>query len=174
MTKGSMAPTRRSELVRRAVSEDAPGIADVHVATWQTAYASIFPESFLSSLDRGRRETWWRGYLGRGGIAHVVDVDGVVAGFCSPGASEDAGWGEIFSIYVRPEHWGGGYGKALLDAGEQTLREAGFGRGLLWVLGQNARARRFYERQGWRLGRPFRLEEIGGVQVEELRYEIEL
>jgi CTP:molybdopterin cytidylyltransferase MocA len=62
----------------------------------------------------------------------------------------------------------------LLDAGAATLRDEGFDRGLLWVLEANTRARRFYERQGWRVGKPIRVEDIGGNQVTEVRYEIDL
>jgi hypothetical protein len=49
--------------------------------------------------------------------------------------------------------------------------EAGYWRGLLWVLQGNNRARAFYERQGWALGKPIRIEAIGGTDVTEVRYE---
>lgn len=166
--------TRRSDLVRRATPGDAPSLADVQVATWRVAYAVLLPGEFLASLDRDRRERWWRQFLERGGVAHVAETEDRLIGFCSPGASEDEGWGEIFSIYVLSEHWGEGHGTRLMEAGESTLRGLGFTRALLWVLRDNLSARRFYENRGWRLGRPFRVEEIGGVQLEELRYEIEL
>jgi ribosomal protein S18 acetylase RimI-like enzyme len=156
--------------VRWATPEDAEALADIHVTTWQQAYAGIFPDSFLAGLDRGARQRWWRKFLEDGARVHVAE-DGGVVGFCHPGRSDDEGWGEIFSIYVHPGSWGQGHGHALLEAGESTILSLGLERALLWVLEENTRARRFYERQGWALGRPFRVEEIGGVQVSEVRYE---
>lgn len=40
---------------------------------------------------------------------------------------------------------------------------------LLWVLAENARARRFYERAGGRVAGE-RRDEIGGVAVQEVRH----
>jgi ribosomal protein S18 acetylase RimI-like enzyme len=165
--------TRRSDLLRWAVPEDATALADVHVTTWQYAYEGIFADRFLNGLDRERRGNWWKTFIEEGARVHVVDDHGIV-GFCHAGASDAEGWGEIFAIYVHPDHWGRGHGDELLRAGEATLRDAGFGRSLLWVLEDNSRARGFYEGQGWSLGKAIRIEDIGGVQVTELRYEKDL
>jgi GNAT superfamily N-acetyltransferase len=160
-------------VLRWAVPDDADELADIHVATWQRAYEGIFPTRFLSGLDREARSRWWQSFIERGGRVHVVE-EGRVVGFCHPGPSDDERWGEIFSIYVHPEHWGRGHGYRLLQAGEATLAGLGHQRALLWVLEANRRGRDFYERQGWSQGRPIRVEEIGGVQVTELRYEKDL
>ncbi len=157
-------------MVRWATVEDARALADVHVSSWQRAYAGIFPAQFLEGLDRDRRTRWWRRFIDDGAMVHVTDPDGVV-GFCHADESGDEGWGEIFSIYVHPDHWGEGHGRDLLMAGEAKLAGLGHERACLWVLEANARGRRFYERQGWAVGKPIRVEEIGGVQVTELRYE---
>lgn len=140
---------------------------------WQSAYRHIFPAEFLDSFDRAAREQWWRTTLEDGDTVHVAD-DGGVVGFCFAGPADDDGWGEIYSIYVHPDHWRAGHGRALLRAGEETLRGSGFDRALLWVLEANDRGRLFYEREGWRLGKPIRLEDIGGTHVTERRYETSL
>lgn len=157
-------------MVRWATVDDATDLADVHVASWQRAYAGIFPESYLSDLDRRARAGWWRRHID-GGADVLVSGSDLAVGFCSFGSSDDESWGEIFAIYVHPEHWDEGHGHALLVAGEAALVERGHERALLWVLEGNDRGRRFYERQGWALGKPIRVEAIGGVQVTELRYE---
>lgn len=101
----------------------------------------------------------------------IGEVDGQVAGFCTVGPSADPGWGEVYSLYLAPEHWGIGLGRDLLAAGEQALSEDGDARAMLWVLDSNERARSFYERQGWEPAKPFRIENIGGNDVTEVRYE---
>jgi GNAT superfamily N-acetyltransferase len=142
------------------------------VTSWQAAYPGLIDQALLDSLDVAARTAWWEGALAReANQVHVGEADGVVEGFCLVGASSDEGWGEVYAIYVTAEHWGIGMGRDLLAAGEATLASAGFERALLWVLDGNVRGRRFYERQGWSLGAPFRIESIGGVDVTEVRYE---
>ena len=58
--------------------------------------------------------------------------------------------GEVTAIYLAESAAGTGLGHELFDRIQDELRAAGFTRGSLWVLETNARARRFYEREGWR------------------------
>ena len=157
-------------MVRWATVDDAEDLADVHVSSWQEAYSGIFPAPFLDGLDRIERARWWRRFVAGGARVHVSELERVV-GFCHADDSDDEGWGELYSIYVHPDHWGEGHGFELISAGESTLVAKGHERALLWVLETNDRGRSFYERQGWAVGRPIRIEEIGGVQVTEVRYE---
>ena len=158
--------------IRWAVPGDAPDLADVHVTSWQAAYTGIVPADFLAGLDRERRTDWWRGVIEDGARVHVVGRRAL--GFCHPTPSSNEGWGEILSIYVHPGHWGQGLGSRLLTAGESTLSDAGFHKAMLWVLEENLPARRFYESQGWRLGKSIQLLDLGGRQVTEVRYEKDL
>ena len=52
-------------------------------------------------------------------------------------------------LYVRPEAWGTGVAGELHDRAVAAIRAAGHERARLWVLEENVRARRFYERRGW-------------------------
>jgi GNAT superfamily N-acetyltransferase len=156
---------------RWAKPGDAEYLAEFLVTSWQMAYEGILAKVFLAGLDRASRAAWWRRFVEGGGRVHVVGRPGV--GFCHVGGSDDPDWGEVFAIYVHPDRWGEGLGHDLFLAGEQTLREYGHDRALLWVLEGNDRGIRFYERHGWKAGKPIRLEDIGGVQVTELRYEVE-
>ncbi len=80
----------------------------------------------------------------------VAERDGEVVGFAAAGPSPDPqGAGELYAINVDPDHWGGGAGRALLGAAQAELDRMGFAESVLWVLPGNARARRFYEREGW-------------------------
>lgn len=147
-------------------------MARVYVTSWQRAYRGLIDQDFLDSMDPVARIENWRRILSQPrGRVLVGEVDGQVAGFCTVGPSTDPGWGEVYSLYLAPEHWGIGLGRDLLAAGEKALSEDGDTRAMLWVLDTNQRARRFYERQGWEPARPIRLENIGGTDVTEVRYE---
>jgi GNAT superfamily N-acetyltransferase len=161
-------------LVRGAVPGDAEAIAEVHVRSWQGAYAHVFPAEGLARLDASRRAAHWRARIAGGETVLVTDD---VTGFASVGASQDpdaAGLGELYAIYVTPEHWDTGAGRALMAGALDALREAGFGEAVLWVLEDNPRARRFYERAGWTADGAVKEDEFLGTRVREVRYRISL
>jgi ribosomal protein S18 acetylase RimI-like enzyme len=143
--------------VRRASADDAEAVARVHLRTWQTAYRHVFPPETLDELPLGPRIRGWTEAFSD------PDGDGFVAGDPIVGfvfvreSEEEPGVGEVEAIYVDPDEWGAGVGRALLAAGEAALRERGFDEGLLWVLEDNPRTRRFYELAGW--------EDDGGRQL---------
>jgi len=161
--------------VRRARLEDAAAIAAVHVRTWRTAYEHVFGAERLAAIDLDAREEQWRQRLGEPEwqeVVLVVEDESSIVGFASCGESRDApGEGELYAIYVLPESWGSGAGPVLLAAALAALGED-FKRASLWVLEENPRARRFYEREGWTLDGGRREEEFLGVQINEVRYRI--
>lgn len=54
------------------------------------------------------------------------------------------------ALYVVPACWGAGVAPALHDGALEEVAALGATRCHLWVLEANARARRYYERRGWR------------------------
>jgi hypothetical protein len=52
----------------------------------------------------------------------------------------------------------------------ERLAAAGFAQATLWVLGTNARARRFYEAAGWSADGMVRTEDFQGLRLTEVRY----
>ena len=91
---------------------------------------------------------------GGGRSRFLIAVDGHdILGFASVGPSRDddslPDTGELLSLYLVERAAGTGVGARLLTEAEPRLRTRGFDRASLWVLGTNARARRFYEREGW-------------------------
>jgi GNAT superfamily N-acetyltransferase len=160
--------------VRAAVPGDAEAIAAVHVAAWQEAYAHVFPAEVLAALDPVPRARHWREGI-RGGWTVLVSDD--LSGFVSIGPARDADepeLGELYAIYVTPERWGSGAGRALMAAALDALRGAGFSEAVLWVLEDNPRARRFYERAGWVTDGAVKEDEFLGTRVGEVRYRVSL
>jgi len=99
------------------------------------------------------------------------DDAGHIVGWCTVAPSRDADAdGELWGIYVLADAWGSGAGTALMAAGIEALRDAGYCEAILWVLEDNPRARRFYEREGWVLDGLRKEDEFLGVPVTEVRY----
>jgi GNAT superfamily N-acetyltransferase len=166
--------------VRTAVPEDVEAIADVHVRSWQWAYAGLLPDDLLAGLRTEDRVPQWQRRVDAADPSRTLllaDVDGAVVGFVAVGAGrEQVGGpevGELMAIYLVREVAGTGTGRALHEAGLAWLTARGFTLARLWVLSSNSRARDFYERMGWRPDGETRVETIG-VEVEETRYELDL
>src|SRR5262245_37913122 len=163
-------------LVRAATPDDAGAIAAIHVRAWQVAYANILPAAFLQSLSIVERTGVWQRRLQEQPIQTYVaeDASQVVVGWALVGRSRDAGapdtTGELLAIYVAPDHWGGGAGRALWARGRTHLADRGCVDANVRVLADNQRARRFYEAIGFG-SEPdaIRTIEIGGKAVPEVR-----
>lgn len=76
----------------------------------------------------------------------------------------------MISLYLLPEYMGKGYGKRLLETAVKELGKLGYAEVFLWVLEENKRARRFYERFGFSPAGGFMDTEIGGRTLREVRY----
>ncbi|MGH2693259.1 MAG: GNAT family N-acetyltransferase [Actinomycetota bacterium] len=141
--------------IREATPADARAIAQVHTRSWQVAYRGLIDQAYLDSLSVDDGEKGWEERLESDGAGVWVACEGMnVVGFASVGPSPDDDddpqkVGHLFTLYVAPENFGGGAGAALLEEAVTYLREAGFREATLWVLDNNAGARRFYERHGW-------------------------
>ena len=62
---------------------------------------------------------------------------------------EDGSVAELYALYVRPAWWSTGTGRALMERVLARTSGAGYRSITLWVLRDNLRARRFYERAGF-------------------------
>ena len=84
----------------------------------------------------------------------AVDEAGVPIGWVSFGFNRDPdrtpGTGELRALYVHPDHWGSGAGKALVRAALDGLPEMGYREVTLWSFANNERAKRLYEGAGFR------------------------
>ena len=153
-------------MIRPGRADDAEGVARVQVETWQTAYAHALPPGQLQAMSVEDRVEQWRRWP-----PIVAEVEGEIVGFVSVGAARDPdAEGELYAIYVRPEHWGTGTGRELMEAGEEKLRRLGHEQVVLWVLDDNPRARRFYEIAGWVADGKVQEVELFGFRLREVRY----
>lgn len=157
--------------IRPASPEDALAIETIRVRGWRSAYRHVFPPADLDALPIDPERWRSRLHVPPPGWATVVcEEAGDVVGFASTGPSRDEDeFGELYAIYVDPESWSTGTGRALLASAEATLATE-YGAALLWVLDDNPRARAFYERAGWAPDGTRKAEERLGVRASEVRY----
>ena len=162
-------------MVRDARPEDAVAIARVHTRSWQVGYAHAFPAEALACISVDRRaENMARQLVSMPprAVVLVAEIEDEVLGFAFVGAArgEDETVGEVYSIYVDPDHWGSGLGRALIAEAEERLGAAGFIEAILWVLDDNPRARRFYEAAGWTHDGVTKQDSHLDTEVTEVRY----
>ena len=77
--------------------------------------------------------------------------------------------GEMFLLFVHPDHAGRGIGRALLEAAHDVLRSAGCREAFLYTHEQNERALGVYEAAGYRRDGTVRESDFRGVHQREPR-----
>ena len=177
-------------LIRPASVADAAGVSAVQRASWLAAYRDIIEVSLIERVvppdDGTRIRQSFRTRPWQRMIVAVDDSPGAgapVVGYATYGPELevlDAPWphpmsqagaagqvGELYALYVDPGWWSTGAGRALITRVLDRL--APYPVVTLWVLEQNARARRFYASAGFAPdGAVNVLEALGGVA--EIRY----
>jgi ribosomal protein S18 acetylase RimI-like enzyme len=161
--------------IRKAVMDDAAGIATVHIASWKETYRGIVPDEFLDNLSVQRRtEQWTNSLSDPSNLYHracVAEVDGQIAGFSNYGSPQekDAEFdGELYAIYLLKSAQGQGIGKILFVEAARGLLELDSSSMLVWVLKDNP-VRGFYEHLGGVYLREKPIE-IGGAELTEVAY----
>ena len=166
-------------VIREAKIDDAHSIAQVHVASWRSAYVDLMPSDFLASLTTtlsAREAQWTRAIERKDADILVAEVEGKVVGWISVGPCRDedtseAKAGEVMAIYLLSDDWGKGIGTALWKAGMKRLHDQGYRNVTLWVLSANERALRFYQGLGGKEDMNSRRTLVrGGVTLGEVRY----
>ena len=181
--------------VRQARSGDERDLAIVRVTAWQRGYKGIMDAEYLASLSVEENKVRWSkileqqagsrrllvfdnpvspeqpssvvGYstFGPYRVATGDDKTMDIGEFAKPGTI-----GEIYGFYVHPEHWGSKVANELMVAIISALIDDGWPTARLWVLKENSRARRFYERHNWQADGTEAPMSVGGNPLE-VRYQ---
>ncbi|WP_329260880.1 GNAT family N-acetyltransferase [Streptomyces sp. NBC_01478] len=163
--------------IRPMALADCDRVSEIRVLGWRFAYRGLMPQPFLDALSAKDDAERHRARLaqGDGSVVNLVATRGAeIVGWVAFGPYRDGevrtGDVELYALYLDPRHLGTGAGRALT---QETLRRCaalGHDHVLLWVVRDNARARRFYERAGFRADGTEEPYEVAGVLVPELRY----
>ena len=158
--------------VRPARPDDAGAVITVRIASWKAAYAAHLPDDAWADYDVDAATRRLAGSIEQAGLLVLVaERDGAVVGYTMSGAARDDdiadGTREIYAIYVHPDAWSTGTGRALMSA---TISALGDVPVVLWVLEDNHRAQRFYERAGYTADGARKDADMPGGPVPEIRY----
>lgn len=155
------------QLVDACTEEHFRDMSLLHALGWRAAYRDCIPADYLareitdsrwvSVFRKNYEEGVYRGLLlydrdtplccATYGPARVDQSAGdTVCSFHSP---DLAAWGELISLYAHPHHWGQGYGSIVMEEVLRRMGTAGYPGCFLYVLRENNRARRFYEKHGF-------------------------
>ena len=135
-------------LPRQAVAADIPGIQHVRRVVRENRLVSMV---ITDEQVRTAIEDTGRGW--------VVESDGEVVAFAVGNASD----GNIWALFVHPEHERRGHGRRLHDTMVDWLWSRGLER--LWLTtAPGTRAQAFYEAGGWK--------QVPNADPRELRYEL--
>ncbi|GAA3794963.1 GNAT family N-acetyltransferase [Streptomyces chiangmaiensis] len=167
---------RQPPHIRPMTLADCGRISEIRIRGWQSAYRGLMPQPYLDALsvseDAERRRARFRDGDDRV-VNLVAEQDGEIVGWAAHGPYRDGevrtSDAELYAIYIDPTHLGNGIGQALLEKSVSQCAPV-HARMFLWVLKDNARARRFYERAGFRADGAEEPFDAGGVAVPEVRY----
>jgi RimJ/RimL family protein N-acetyltransferase len=129
--------------LRDAQLNEATLLAELQEHASVAAFAHIFPPERFPFPRAAVNERWAEALEDPAASVRVAERAGEPVGVVVVRPD----WLE--GLYVVPEWWGKGVADELHDAGLEILRDLGSAQVHLWVLEENARARRFYERRGW-------------------------
>jgi ribosomal protein S18 acetylase RimI-like enzyme len=155
--------------IRKAIYNDIPTIAYLHIEGWKGAYGGIVDQAYLDSLTLDKRIEDWKGWLAAGeSQVFLAEEEGQPAGFIVTGRTKTPPPGsspirpshsaEIYALYLAPAFWRRGIGTKLFVHGLRQLKEGKHSSVCLWVLDANARAKSFYEKLGG--------QKLGGKMIE--------
>jgi RimJ/RimL family protein N-acetyltransferase len=132
--------------LRRAAASDVDSLVDIQQAGSVLALGHIFPQN-LHPFPRDAIVRRWLAEIADPGTQVYVfsDERGRVTGFAATRSDE------LLHFGTAPATWGSGLASSLHDAVLAIFAESDVGPLIrLRVFEANARARRFYERHGWR------------------------
>ena len=164
----------KSIRIREAKPDDAGAIAGVHVASWRTTYPGIVPDAYLA-VSMFESEKAVRGPSSTPPARHshslqrprwASSLDSREGGVSAPATRSTEGscrpciCSKAISGRRRP---------SAIRSGNGRLVEEGIASVLVWVLTENAQARRFYEKLGVELVCDQDIA-IGGESLSEVAY----
>lgn len=161
--------------IRKAQSEDAAEISNVHINSWREAYKGIIDQDYLDDLPLKFKKFTkiWTKSIAENEIIYIAESEknGIV-GFSNAGLGRDErfiGYGEIYCIYLFQKVHKKGIGFQLFKACTDDLKTQGMEKVYLWVVENNPTIS-FYEKIGGKKLDYIQTDTIGKQERREFCY----
>ena len=132
---------------------DARDMAEIHMRSWEAAYAGILPAEYIEKKNKDRPALWERVLAEGNTTRHIILADGRAAGLLclGPPEEDDAGGDayELYAIYLHPDFYRQGVGTQALAFAFDKARGLGKREMTVWVFSENANAIAFYRACGF-------------------------
>lgn len=153
-------------------TDDLNRIAAVYVDSFVQTYQDYVPAVYLETINH---EAWLNSVNDHQNF-FVMLQDKEVIGTASigDGVGDDEDCGEILSIYLNHDYVDQGYGRLLLNAMVKELYERGYPQVILWDIKQNKRARKFYEKNGFKITKITRNLNLGNEDFIQVKYVLDI
>ena len=149
-------------MVRNAEFEDMKQLGHIMSVSFRTAFSDfVTGETLEACAQEHNCIALLEGLFREGKMRFLI---GGNSGMLVWQNTEDGA--EIIAVHSLPESWGSGMGHAMLT---EALKQIGQKPVFLWAFKENKRARRFYEKHGFRWDGTERISEFDGAL--EVRYE---
>src|SRR5829696_4520944 len=163
---------------RRATAADAESLAS-GVIEGVEDYPSFAPPGWTAPSLKAEVEQLAESLTNEHVCCLIAESEGELVGQITvlpavraPHPVDDSSLAHVANLFVRRDHWGAGLAHVLHRAALDAAGERGFTELRLFVAAGQARARRFYEREGWLpAGEPFD-DPSPGLTMIEYRYSI--
>ena len=155
-------------MIKKMESDDEiRGKAYVHWKCWQEAYTGMISQEYLDGLTLEKCEKIAFSWPDNIDVAKDGDrVRGFIG--CGGLGDESPGAGEVYALYVLSEFYGKGVAQALMKAGLEKISASS--KICLWVLKENKRAIRFYEKCGFSpTGEEKHLPSLGATDIRMIK-----
>ena len=148
-------------IVRNAEFEDMKQLGHIMAVSFRTAFTDFVSQQTMDACaQEDNCAAMLEGIYRERKVCFLIGGD---SGMLAWQETEDGA--EIIAIHSLPESWGTGLGHAML---EEAMNQIGNQPVFLWAFKENKRARRFYEKHGFRWDGSERVSEFDGAL--EVRY----
>jgi GNAT superfamily N-acetyltransferase len=163
--------------IRPAIDSDVEAIAKVYVESWRSTYAGILPNKVLVEMSVERQMVMWaRAIRNMNSVRNekILIIEHSSSGIIGVGSCGfnrdrfDIYNGEVYTLYVHPDHQSKGYGEQLLAGLFDIMISLNYNTALIWVLALNP-SRFFYEVMGGKRVSE-REEKLWGNVLTEIAY----
>lgn len=144
--------------LEEATLDDARGIAEVHVTSWNETYPNLLPQKLIEDRNVEKSTKMWEGTINKTNsdsrTIFVLKFRNRIVGFiCCCNARENIKslgldalkCGEISALYLLKEYQGSCLGKILFDKARSYFSNNNYDKFYLWVLNNNT-TEEFYKK----------------------------